>query len=88
MARLKTGMVGGELDAMVGAWHRRAAAIDGGIELVAGALTATCERALATELELDFPNAEDGVRGLAFVAAAMDRDVSDAKWTAMKDYLS
>ena len=30
--RLKMGMVGGGLDATVGSWHRRAAAIDGGIE--------------------------------------------------------
>ncbi len=47
MTRLKMGMVGGGLDALVGAWHRRAIAIDGGIELVAGALASTRERALA-----------------------------------------
>jgi hypothetical protein len=119
MARLKMGMVGGGLDALVGAWHRRAVAIDGGIELVAGALASTRERALAaarawnlprayasweqmleeesrrhkeertpTELELDFPNAADGVRGLAFIAAVVDSNASDTKWTAMKKYLS
>lgn len=44
--RLKMGMVGGGLDALVGAWHRRAVAIDGDIELVAGALASTPERAL------------------------------------------
>jgi len=32
MVPLKMGMVGGGLDALVGAWHRRAVAIDGGIE--------------------------------------------------------
>jgi len=41
MAPLKMGMVGGGLDALVGAWHLRAVAIDGGIELVAGALAST-----------------------------------------------
>jgi hypothetical protein len=47
MAPLRMGMVGGGLDALVGAWHRRAVAIDGGIELVARALASTRERALA-----------------------------------------
>jgi hypothetical protein len=27
------------------------------------------------------------VRGLAFIAAVVDSDASDAKWTAMKKYL-
>lgn len=47
MRKLRMGMVGGGLDALVGAWHRRAAAIDGGIDLVAGALASNRERALA-----------------------------------------
>jgi hypothetical protein len=47
MARLKVGMVGGGLDALAGAWHRRAAALDAGIGLVAGAPASTRERALA-----------------------------------------
>jgi len=46
------------------------------------------ERRVATELELDFPTAADGVRGLAFIAAVVESDASDATWTAMKDYLS
>jgi predicted dehydrogenase len=57
MARLKMGMIGGGLDAMVGAWHRRAAAIDGGIELVAGALASTRERSLAAAKAWDLPRA-------------------------------
>ena len=43
MVPLKMGMVGGGLDALVGAWHRSAVAIDGGIELVAGALASARE---------------------------------------------
>jgi len=27
------------------------------------------------------------VRGLAFIAAVVDSDASEAKWTRMKDYL-
>jgi predicted dehydrogenase len=46
------------------------------------------ENRAPTELELDFPTADDGVRGLAFVAAAVDSDAGQAKWTAMKSYLS
>jgi predicted dehydrogenase len=46
------------------------------------------EGRMPTELELDFPTAEDGVRGLVFIAAAVDSDASDAKWTAMKNYLN
>lgn len=41
-----------------------------------------------TELELDFPNAQDGVRGMAFVEAAVDSDAAEAKWTKMAPYLS
>ena len=42
--RLRMGMVGGGLDAMAGELHRRAAALDGRVEFVAGALSSTPER--------------------------------------------
>ena len=42
------GMVGGGLDAMAGESHRRAAALDSRVELVAGALSSTPERSLAS----------------------------------------
>jgi predicted dehydrogenase len=45
--RLKMGMVGGGLDAMAGGLHRRATALDGRFDLVAGALSSTRERSLA-----------------------------------------
>lgn len=41
------GMVGGGLDAMAGDLHRRACALDGRIDLVAGALSSTPERSRA-----------------------------------------
>jgi predicted dehydrogenase len=41
------GMVGGGLDAMAGGLHRRATALDGRFDLVAGALSSTRERSLA-----------------------------------------
>ena len=43
--KLKMGMVGGGRDAFVGAVHRRAAMLDGGVELVAGAFSSTSEKA-------------------------------------------
>ena len=48
MKRLKMGMVGGGGDAFIGGVHRRAALMDGEIELVAGALSSTREKALAS----------------------------------------
>lgn len=48
MNKLKMGMVGGGGDAFIGGVHRRAALMDGDIELVAGALSSTREKALAS----------------------------------------
>ena len=45
--RLRMGMVGGGLDAMAGELHRRAAALDSRVELVAGALSSTRDRSHA-----------------------------------------
>lgn len=45
---LKLGMVGGGTDAFIGAVHRRAATLDGEALIVAGALSSTPERALAS----------------------------------------
>jgi predicted dehydrogenase len=45
--KLRMGMVGGGLDAMAGELHRRAAALDSRVDLVAGALSSTPERARA-----------------------------------------
>ena len=48
MRKLRMGMVGGGGDAFIGGVHRRAALMDGEIELVAGALSSTPEKALAS----------------------------------------
>src|SRR5579859_7194667 len=47
LMRLRMGMVGGGLDAMAGELHRRAAALDSRVDLVAGALSSTPERSHA-----------------------------------------
>jgi predicted dehydrogenase len=48
MKRLKAGMVGGGRDAFIGAVHRNAMALDGQIDLVAGALSSNPEKAKAS----------------------------------------
>ena len=47
-ARIRMGMVGGGRDAFIGAVHRNAAALDGEIDFVAGALSSTPEKARAS----------------------------------------
>ncbi|GAA4008778.1 Gfo/Idh/MocA family oxidoreductase [Deinococcus rubellus] len=53
--RLRLAMVGGGLDAFIGAVHRHAAALDGRYELVAGALSSTPERSRASGQVLGLP---------------------------------
>lgn len=52
MRRLKYAMVGGGQGAFIGAIHRKAAALDGQIELVAGALSSTPDKARASGRDL------------------------------------
>ena len=52
MRKLKMGMVGGGSDALIGAVHRAAALIDGQVELVAGALSSTRRKSIASGKEL------------------------------------
>src|SRR5919112_2410408 len=54
--KLRMGMVGGGADALIGAVHRSAALVDGEIEFVAGALSSTKEKALASGRELRLPD--------------------------------
>ena len=53
--KLRMGMVGGGRDAFIGAVHRMAAGLDNGVELVAGALSSTPDKARASgrDLRLD-----------------------------------
>jgi predicted dehydrogenase len=53
--KLKMGMVGGGKDAFIGGVHRRAALMDGKIELAAGALSSDPARAAASARELMLP---------------------------------
>ncbi|MCH8252105.1 MAG: Gfo/Idh/MocA family oxidoreductase, partial [Planctomycetes bacterium] len=50
--KLKMGMVGGGRGAFIGAVHRMAACLDGGVEFVAGALSSTPEKAIASGKDL------------------------------------
>ena len=50
--RLRAAMIGGGRDAFIGAVHRRAMALDGQIELVAGALSSTPDKAIASGRDL------------------------------------
>lgn len=52
MKKVRMGMVGGGAGAFIGAIHRAAAAMDGQIELVCGALSSDPERARLSALEL------------------------------------
>lgn len=49
---LRMGMVGGGRDAFIGAVHRHAAALDGHIDFVAGALSSTPDKAVASGRDL------------------------------------
>ena len=48
-------MIGGSLDAFIGAVHRRGAALDGEIELVCGAFSSNPEKSKATGEALYLP---------------------------------
>lgn len=67
---IRLGMVGGGRDAFIGAVHRIAARLDGHFDLVAGALSSTPEKALASAADL----------GLA-----EDRSYSDFKQMAIRE---
>jgi len=56
MSKLKMGMVRGGSGALIGAVHRAAALIDGEIEFVAGALSSSEEKALASGRDLGLPD--------------------------------
>ena len=50
--KLRYAMVGGGRDAFIGAVHRKAIALDGQVDLVAGALSSSAEKALASGRDL------------------------------------
>ena len=59
--KLRMGMVGGGRDAFIGAVHRRAAIMDGMVELVAGSFSSTPAKSMASGRDLLVP--EDRVYG-------------------------
>lgn len=59
MRKLRYAMVGGGRDAFIGAVHRRAAALDGEIELVAGALSSSPDKARASGQDLGLADARN-----------------------------
>ncbi|MDJ0827438.1 MAG: Gfo/Idh/MocA family oxidoreductase [Rhodobacter sp.] len=63
--RIRLGMVGGGRDAFIGAVHRIAARLDGHYDLVAGALSSTEEKALASAEDLGIPRAYGDYRQMA-----------------------
>ena len=71
--KIKYGMVGGGPDAFIGAVHRMAAALDGEMEIVAGAFSATPEKSFAQgkELHLDPDRVYGSYREMAEQEAAL-----------------
>ena len=53
--KIRMGMIGGSLEAFIGAVHRRGAALDGEIELVCGAFSSNAEKSQATGKALYLP---------------------------------
>ncbi len=56
MRKLRMGMIGGGIDSFIGDVHRKAAALDGMIELVCGAFSSTAERSKKSGKNLFLPN--------------------------------
>ena len=71
--KIRYGMVGGGPDAFIGAVHRKAAALDGEIELVAGAFSASPEKSQqqGAELLLDPNRVYDSYQEMAEKESAL-----------------
>ena len=76
MKKLKMGMVGGGGDAFIGGVHRRAALMDGEIEIVAGALSSSREKALASGRAWGLPKD----RNYGSWEEMLDREELNALW--------
>lgn len=76
MRRVRYGMVGGGTGAFIGTVHRMAAALDGELELVAGAFASTAERSRETgaELGLDPERVYGSFEEMADAEAALPDD--------------
>ena len=75
--KLRYAMVGGGQGAFIGAVHRKAMALDGQFELVAGALSSTPERARASGRELGLPDDRNHGHWRELLADELRRDVGE-----------
>ncbi|MCA8959499.1 MAG: Gfo/Idh/MocA family oxidoreductase [Planctomycetes bacterium] len=75
--KLRMGMVGGGRDAFIGAVHRWAAALDGDVVFVAGALSSTPERARASGADLGLDDDRNYPTWVAMVDGERDRAPGD-----------
>lgn len=71
--KLRCAMVGGGRDAFIGAVHRKAMALDGQIELVAGALSSSPEKARASGRDLGLADARNHGDWQALLADELKR---------------
>ena len=75
--KLRYAMVGGGRDAFIGAVHRKAAALDGQIELVAGALSSSPDKARASGRDLFLADARNHGCWQDLLADELQRGASD-----------
>ena len=73
MEKLRYAMVGGGQGAFIGGVHRKAMALDGTMDLVAGALSSTPEKALASGRELGVADARNHVSWQALLEDELRR---------------
>lgn len=77
MRKLRYAMVGGGQGAFIGAVHRKAMALDGQMELVAGALSSTPEKARASGRELGLADARNHGRWEELLADELRRPADE-----------
>lgn len=73
--RIRLGMVGGGIDAFIGAVHRIASRIDDHFELVAGALSSTPEKSRASGEALSIPRVYDDFKAMAIREARLKNGI-------------
>ena len=77
MRKLRYAMVGGGRDAFIGAVHRRAMALDGEIELVAGALSSSPDKARASGQDLGLADDRNHASWEALLADELKRPAAE-----------
>ncbi len=75
--KLRYAMVGGGRDAFIGAVHRKAAALDSQIDLVAGAFSSTPDKARASGCDLFLADSRNHGTWQELLADELKRDASD-----------